>query len=85
MPRSQKWTERFGDARYPRRMHPSAHPFLAAIDHGLDEVPMLDRAGARVSVRVETLNTGYAEIVMFWVKTEHRRLLRPIRVRLADD
>jgi hypothetical protein len=84
-PRSPKWTERFGDSRYPRRLHPAAHPFLAAIHHGLDEVPMLDRAGARVNVRVQTLNTGYAEIVMLWVKAEHRRLLRPIRVRLIDE
>lgn len=84
MPRSSKWTERFGDSRYPRRLHPANYPFLAAIDHGLDEVPMLDLAGIRVNVRVETMNTGYAQIMMFWVKPEHRRLLRPIRVRLTD-
>ncbi|WP_256277770.1 hypothetical protein [Mycolicibacterium grossiae] len=65
-------------------MHPSAYPFLAAIDHGLGEVPMVDLAGVRVNVRVETMNTGYAEIMMLWVEPQHRRLLRPIRVRLAD-
>lgn len=84
-PRSPKWVERFGNARYPRRLHPQAYPFLAAIDHGLEEVSMLDRAGSRVNVRVETLNTGYAEIMMLWVKPRHRRLLRPVRVRLTDD
>lgn len=84
-PRSPKWVERFGNTRYPRRLHPSAYPFLAAIDHGLSEVPMLDLTGVRVNVRVETMNTGYAEIMMLWVKPQHRRLLRPIRVRLADD
>ena len=46
---------------------------------------MLDLTGVRVNVRVETMNTGYAEIMMLWVKPQHRRLLRPIRVRLADD
>jgi hypothetical protein len=66
-------------------VHPAAHPFLAAIDHALDEVPMFDRAGTRVTVRVETLNTGYAQIVMMWVKPERRRLLSPIRVRLVGE
>ena len=84
-PCSPKWTERFGDIRYPRRLHPTDYPFLAAIDHGLDEVPVLDQSGARVTVRVETMNTGYAEIMMLWVKTEHRRFLRPIRTRLIED
>lgn len=60
-PRSPKWVERFGNTRYPRRLHPSAYPFLAAIEHGLGEVPMVDLAGVRVNVRVETMNTGYGD------------------------
>lgn len=83
-PRSAKWSRRFGPATlYPRRLHPVDHPFLAAIDHALNEAPLLDQGGLRVNVQVETLNTGYALFVLLWVKPG-RRLLRPIEVRLAS-
>jgi hypothetical protein len=82
--RSVKWSQRFGtSALYPRRLHPAHHPFLAAIDHALDEAPLLDRNGLRVDVQIETLNTGYGLFVLLWTKPG-RRLLRPIGVRLAS-
>jgi hypothetical protein len=82
--RSAKWSQRFGtSALFPRRLHPTDHPFLAAIDHALDEAPLLDRDGLRVDVQIETLNTGYALFVLLWTKPG-RRLLRPIGVRLAS-
>jgi hypothetical protein len=81
-PRSAKWSQRFGTSLYPRHLHPADHPFLAVIDHALDEAPLLDRDGLRVNVQVEALNTGYAQFVLLWLKPS-RRLLRPIGVRLA--
>jgi hypothetical protein len=82
-PQSAAWSHRLGTSLYPRHLHPSKHPFLAAIDHGLDEVPLSDRGGLSVNVCVESLNTGYALFVLLWVEPG-RRLLRPIAVRLAS-
>lgn len=81
--RSAKWSQRFGTSLYPWHLNPADHPFLAVIDHALDEVPLLDRDGLRVNVQVEALNTGYAQFVLLWLKPG-RRLLRPIGVKLAS-
>lgn len=78
------WSTRFGKPSWPRSMDATRYSFLAALDiQGLEHATLVDAAGNAVKVRIDTCQTPYNSFVLLWVPK--RRLVRPRRVRLADD
>lgn len=81
-PCSAAWLDRFGPPTYPRQLTPVHHNFLAAIEHALDEIQIVDLTGSNTVVSVEAIQTPYATFVMLWVPGR-RALVRPRKVRIA--
>jgi Zn-dependent peptidase ImmA (M78 family) len=73
------WQDRFGPVKWPFRMDALTHPFVAALDFPLGDITMVDLAGDKVTVRVETQSNSYKRFALLWIPPQ-RRLIRPRRV-----
>lgn len=80
---TKTWIDRFGPARWPRRMSTSLYPFLAAITTPtLNHAPLTDINGKQVDVRVEAYQTPYKTFVLLW-EPQRWRLLPRRKIVLA--
>lgn len=81
---TRAWQDRFGPMKWPFRMDTMSHPFVAALDFPLGEINMVDQAGDKVIVRVETQSNGYKRFALLWIAPP-RKLLRPVKVRAIHE
>jgi Zn-dependent peptidase ImmA (M78 family) len=80
---TRAWQDRFGPMKWPSRLDTLSHPFVAALDFPLGEIPMVDQAGDKVTVRVEAQSNTYKRFALLWIPPQ-RRLLKPLKVRAVQ-